>query len=530
MPPLADLKMYSRFAFGLRSFLRNPITLEQAAGLVQKQHDDREANFLRLLQRGVFGYPKSPYLPLLKLADCGLEDIRRMVADRGLEATLEALRAAGVYVTFEECKGRAPIVRDGHVWPVTDHDFDNPYLKPHYTSESGGSTGAGTRVHHELDFLSDLSLPYMLAHQAHGVFDAPTAIWRGILPDGSGLNTVLRMARWGRMPEKWYTPVAPRDLAPSQLRFRLATQFAVLISHAVGVPMPRPETVRIPDAHIVARWAAETLERRGACVVNAVASRGLRVALAARDAGLSLRGATFVIAGEPVTPAKVRGITDTGAKHFTDYGFSEGGRLAVGCANPTSSNDLHLSSGISALIQWPRQVPGMDVTVPAFNVTSLLPSAPKILLNAESDDYGVIETRRCGCPLDLPGLSRHIRDIRSFRKLTGEGVTLVGSEILNILEDVLPARFGGSPLDYQLHEEEDKDGLTRLSLIISPRVNLPDEGTVVSAVLEAMTRESVGADAARKIWAQAGTLRIRRAEPIVTGRGKLMPLHVTKRV
>jgi hypothetical protein len=453
-----------------------------------------------------------------------------MLADRGLDATLEALRAAGVYVSFEECKGRMPIVRDGREFHVDARDFDNPYLKPHYAAQSGGSTGAGTRVHHELDFLADLTPQYMLAHEAHGVLDAPAGVWRGILPDGSALNIILRMARYGRMPKKWFSPVAPGDLGASQLKFRLATHYTVVIARACGAAMPWPETVAIPDAHIVARWAAETLARHGSCIVNSVASRGLRVAVAARDAGLNLQGATFAIAGEPITPAKARGITDIGAKYFTDYGFSEGGRLAVGCAKPVSSNDLHLVTGVCGIIQWPRQVPGTDITVPAFNVTSLLPSAPKILLNAESDDYGVIESRRCGCPLDRPGLVPHVRDIRSFRKLTGEGVTLVGSDILHILEEVLPARFGGGPLDYQLHEEEDRDGFTRLSLIVSPRLGPLDESAVITTVLEAMTGQGFGADAARKIWSQAGTLRVSRTEPVLTGRGKLMPLHVTKRV
>jgi len=92
-------------------------------------------------------------------------------------------------------------------------------------------------------------------------------------------------------------------------------------------------------------------------------------------------------------------------------------------------------------------VPGSDITVDAFHFTTLLPTARKLLLNVESDDYGVVETRSCGGPLESYGYTEHLRQIRSFRKLTGEGVTLVGSEMLRILEEVLPARFGGSPLD-----------------------------------------------------------------------------------
>jgi hypothetical protein len=150
------------------------------------------------------------------------------------------------------------------------------------------------------------------------------------------------------------------------------------------------------------------------------------------------------------------------------------------------------------------------------------------MLNVESDDYGVIERRSCGCPLESYGFTEHVRHIRSFRKLTGEGVTLVGSEMTRILEEMLPARFGGSPLDYQLLEEEDEAGFTRLSLLVSPKIRIEDEKEVIEVVLEALGRGSVAADMARAIWSQAKTLRVKRMEPIWTAQGKLMPLHMKR--
>jgi hypothetical protein len=131
--------------------------------------------------------------------------------------------------------------------------------------------------------------------------------------------------------------------------------------------------------------------------------------------------------------------------------------------------------------------------------------------------------------LEAYGYVDHIRQIRSYRKLTGEGVTLMGGEMLQVLEEVLPARFGGSPIDYQLVEEEDEAGFTRLSLIVSPRVQLSDEWAAVETVLEALRRSSVAADAAGAIWAKAGSLRIKRMEPITTGSAKLLPLHLASR-
>jgi hypothetical protein len=94
-----------------------------------------------------------------------------------------------------------------------------------------------------------------------------------------------------------------------------------------------------------------------------------------------------------------------------------------------------------------------------------------------------------------------------------------------ILEHVLPARFGGNSLDYQLAEEEGDDGLTRLTLIVSPSVGPLDETAMVEHVLEELRRGGDMAATARASWGPAGTLRVRRAAPFLTARGKMPPLY-----
>lgn len=524
----SDLKMYGRFAVGLRRFLLETITLDDARRLVRSYLTEREDNFLRVVRRGVFEHPGSPYLPLLRHARVEYGDVEVMVRDVGLEGTLLALREAGVYVTFEECKGRAPIVRDGREFPVTDRDFDNPWLRTQYYSESGGSTGAGTRVQHELDHLAVISAHEMVTHHANGVLDMPRAIWRGVLPDGSGIDGNLRSAHYGRYFRRWFSHTLPQDYNRSLLKFRLATQFAVAIGRAYGVPLPWPERVHLDEAHVVARWMRETLDREGECSLFVAASRALRVCVAAREEGFDLTGAVFCVGGEPLSLAKARGIEDTGARVFSTYGFSEIGRVGMGCANPCEPNDLHLVRGMCGLIQYDRRVPNSEQTVPAFYFTSILPTAPKILLNAESDDYGIVEKRSCGCPLEDLGLTDHLRQVRSFSKLTGEGVTLIGSDVVHILEEVLPARYGGSPLDYQMMEVEGEDGFTRLRLLVSPRLEIDDDDEVVRTVLDALQERNAGADQAQSVWREAGALRIERTEPVWSSRGKFMSLHVVK--
>jgi len=479
------------------------------------------------VRRGIFGYPKSPYLPLLKLARCEMGDIENMVRAKGLEGTLQALREAGVYITFEEFKGREPMVRNGKVFPIKAKDFDNPYLRCYYESTTGGTTGVGTRVEIDLDHHRSEAPFHMLGMSAHGLLGLPALIWWGIFPDNSGFHSLLLRTCYRSIPKKWFYPIISQDYRPP-LKHRLATQYIILTGRLLGLPFPWPEPLSLDRSVVIARWAANTLKNHGGCLVSGHISMLLRISLSAQEEGLDLTGVSFLGGGEPPTPAKVREITRCGARYIPHYFFVETGVVGFSCANPVEVNDLHLFKDGLALIQYPRQVPGSQIIVDAFHFTALLPTAPKVVLNVESDDYGIVETRSCGCPFESFGYTEHIRRIHSFRKLTGEGVTLVGGEMVHILEEVLPIHFGGSPLDYQLTEEEDEWGFTRLNLIVSPKIKLREEKEVIDVVLEALKRSSVSADLARAIWSQAGSLRVKRMEPIWTDRGKLMPLHLSR--
>lgn len=533
MPSLDDLRMYTRFAAGLRPFLRTEVTVAEARAQLSRGLAEREASFLRLVERGVFARARSPYRRLFAHAGCGLEELRGMVRADGLEAALGRLREAGVYVTFEEFKGYQPIVRGSATIAARPRDFDNPLLSRSYGAQSSGSTGAGTRVWLDLDHLAALAAHQLVALDAHGLAGAPLALWRGILPSAAGVNTLLRGARGGMMPERWFTPVVGRDFG--SLRDRVATHCLVALARVHGPGgrgrrrAPWPEPVRLDDALVVARWARTAADRQGAAVVNATASQSVRVSAAARAAGLSLEGVAFLLGGEPVTPAKASEIRAAGARLVPAYHFVEAGAVGMGCARPADDSDVHVLSDVVAVVQHPRYIPEAEATVGALSFTSLLPSAPKILINTESDDFAVLERRTCGCPFDVLGYRLHVRQIFSYRKLTGEGVTLVGSEMVRILEEVLPARCGGSAVDYQLLEEEQADGLTRLFVLVSPRVELADERQVVEAVLDGLRGRPGGAAVARAVWRQAGTLAVRRAEPRLTPRGKLLPLHVSRR-
>ncbi len=525
MNGLRTLQMYGRFMAGLPSHLRRRLTIEQAKASIQEGLANRESNFLAIARRGIYGNPSSPYLPLLELAGCAYGDLEASVRAKGLEPTLEALRAEGVYVTFEEYKGRQPLVRGGRTFALDPHAFDNPTASRAYAGTTGGSTGAGTRVDTDLDNIYALTRHVMLGRDVHGVLGLPTALWKGTLPDPIGVQVLLGSVLYDNIPERWFTPVT-RDDYTAPLRFRLATQYILWMSRVCRTPFPWPEPLPLDQAHVLARWAAHAVKTHGGCQIVSSVSLGMRVCVAAKDAGLDLTGAKFFGGGEPMTPAKMAAFTAVGARHVTIYVSVDAGVMGLPCGAPIEENDQHLLEDNVALIQHPRAVPGADVDVDAFYFTSLGEKSSKILLNMESDDYGVVEERSCGCPLEALGYRRHVRQIRSYGKLTGEGVTLVGSEMVRVLEEVLPARFGGTAQDYQLLEEHDAQGFTKLVLLIAPHVDIANEQAVIDAMLDEVKAGSVAGGLTHSFWKRAGTFKVRREPPVWTARGKLPSIRI----
>lgn len=509
----------ARFSWGLPGYLRQTVSPAQAEAVVRARLAGRQHAFLRLIERGVFGHRASPYRALLDAAGCSLGDVRSLLHSHGLEGALEALRRAGVYVTFEEFKGRRPLVRHGRHIPTDGRSFDNPFLSRYYGAETGGTTGPGTRTAYDLEHLAAQAASVALALHIYGVYGAPAAVWLSILPAASGLNSTLRQSRAGTVPRRWFTPVVPGDLAPS-LRSTLLTRYMVAVGRLSGVRLPAPEPLRLDQAVVLARWAAETARAEGRSLVMAHVSQGVRVAAAALEAGIDLSGVTITVGGEPPTAAKAEVLRRSGAEWHPGYWITEAGGIAYGCTHPVSPNDLHLLSDSFALIQHPHPGPG------ALFLTTLLPTSPRLMLNVETDDHGLIEARSCGCPFEAIGLRTHLREVHSQRKLTGEGMTVLPGEIVRLVEELLPARFGGSPLDYQIVEEE-HGGLTVVSLVVSPRLRLDEQAQVVPFVLQSLRQGSRASELAAAVWKQAGTLRLVRREPSTTARGKARPVLLT---
>ena len=72
--------------------------------------------------------------------------------------------------------------------------------------------------------------------------------------------------------------------------------------------------------------------------------------------------------------------------------------------------------------------------------------------------------------------------------------------------------------------EEEIDGLTRVSLVVSPRVKEVEENAAVSAILGALAVVP-GGDIMADQW-RNDTLRVVRKEPYRTHSAKILPLHI----
>jgi hypothetical protein len=208
--------------------------------------------------------------------------------------------------------------------------------------------------------------------------------------------------------------------------------------------------------------------------------------------------------------------------------MTECGQIGFGCADATEPDDVHIVRSKVAVIQRERPATRGGTLVPgALFLTTLRPSTAKIMLNVESGDAGVLEHRRCGCPTGALGLDWHLHSIRSYEKLTSEGMSILADDVLRLVEAVLPGRFGGTSTDYQFIEERGRP-LPALVIAVSPRLGVVDEPAVVRATLDYLGSRSPGDRMMADYWRQAGTLRVVRREPAATHSAKIPALVVER--
>jgi hypothetical protein len=436
-----------------------------------------------------------------------------MVERAGLERALAELYAAGVFVTQEEFKGRQPIRRPGLEFVAHSADFDNPVTPRDYEAQTGGSSGAVTTVVLNLDLMAYESIYLEEVLHAFNAVDRPVGLWRSVPPISTGLSHVLRFSRLEVPIDRWFSQNrSGRDKHAVLLESILET----LARH--GRLVPSPEYVPQGEAVRVARWLAEKRRQGNPALLDTNASAGVRVCLAASAARLDIGGTLLVLGSEPYTAAKARVVADVGASAISRYSMTEVGNVGTACAAAAHHDDLHLLTDKLALI---RPSPGSGGTG-SFCFTTVLRFCPKLMINVDSGDSGNVELFDCGCPIGELGLTTHLSRVRSHRRFTGEGMNYFGGDLLKLVDEVLPRRFGGHPTDYQLVEEEEH-GVTKVSIVIAPGVGELNESAVIMAAHDYLS-EVAGGRALAAYWKDGETFRVVRRAPLTTSSAKILPL------
>jgi len=509
-----DLRVGIRFFRHLPHFLRTPFSLEQAQHRLKLRFEQREKHFLELLKQLSSRSSASPYSRLL--ADCGFEsgDSDRLLREEGVEGALSTLFRQGVYLTGDEFKGRVPVLRGSLKFTVDPSSLLNPASVVHGISKSSGSRGAATPVPIDLAFIEDHAINTHLALQAHGGRDWVHAHFG--VPGGTAVTNPLEFAKGGKPPARWFTPVHPASPG-LHYRYRWGSRAMWLGRRLAGVPMPGPSLAALNDLAPVVSWMSEVLARGLIPHIWTFASTAVLIC--------EISEARFTAGGEPTTRSRREAVEASGAVLLPRMGATETDILAYACEQHQSPDDMHFFDDRHALIQAGTDGPE-GLPPQAILLTSLLKTAPVVLFNVCMGDQANVTRRSCDCPLDELGWHIHLSQVRSFEKLTAGGLQFLDLDVIRVLEDVLPRRFGGTPLDYQIVERSDRPGSrAQIQLILSPDLGELNSDEVLNTFLEALGGGSEGEKFMELQLRDGMVVEVIRQRPLQTTSGKILHLH-----
>jgi hypothetical protein len=518
-----------RQAAALRKCFRDRVPIARAEEEIKRALDNREERFLEVVRTLIYGRPESPYLTLLSHAGCAFADLQRQVRVHGLEATLARLAQEGVYLTANEFKGKVDVVRGAKVFRVSRDDFARPDWSPGLMVQSSGTSNAPQRGHVALDWLSIWTPSKGIFLSAHDLLSASHAVYDNILPAPAATYSLFHNARLGIATERWFAQRWPIDRPAEDVRSLWSTALIVAMGKWFGPGFPRPELLALREFRPVLDWISTRRREGKRCCLDVTASNAVRIARMAMENGVSLEGTTCCLHGEPFTEAKREIIEQAGARCTTRYSFSIGMNTGHGCANRAHIDEIHVNQYMLAVIAHPRPLELGGPGIRPLLFTTLFPQTALMHLNVENGDYATLEERTCGCALERVGLRLHLHRIRSYEKFTAEGWTYFYGDLYGLMEKTLPSEFGGDPGHYQLVEEEDEHGQTRLTLLVDPEVGELDEEKLHARIREEFLRGTLGDGwVARAWWYRGGTFRIRREPPRASSRGKILPLQLPR--
>ena len=523
---LIKLKQSVSFAAALPKFFREQMSLQQAEETIKRLLENREENFLELVRRRVYERPESPYLRLLKHAGCQFSDLQACVRQRGLERTLEQLASEGVYLTAEEFKAKKDVVRGSLSFRVDPDALEKPDPTAGFVTQSSGTSNRPITAANPLDWIRLSNCFRGAALQANNLLDGRVAVYDAILPGAGGVLFLLTLAQVGIATDRWFAPrVFVSNWLESQYH-RAMTHLIVVMGKTFGPGFPVPRTVDPGDVALILHWIESFADRGQFCMIRTVVSNAVRIARAASKKGVALSATRFIVSGEPLTASKAEIIRAAGAGVSLFYGYSGPFTLGVSCAKPACLDDMHVNETLHSVISHPLPIEQDNFSIHPLLITTLHASTPKLQLNVANGDFAVLERKSCGCALLRSGLTLHVSRVRSYEKFTSEGMNYFYGDLYELLERRLPAEFGGGPGDFQLVEEEDQNGQTRLTLVVHPGIREVNEPMLLGRLQQELAQGSRNNQFMSRVWQNAGTFRIRRDHPHASARGKILPLYI----
>jgi len=518
--PFAELFKYLKLGEGLAYVHRMPADPNYRT-TIETFIRNRGANFLKMTQ-AILASPSHPYAQLFQGAGCTYADLEAEIGRNGLEATLDRLLAEGVYLTLDEFRCNTEIVRGGRHIRATMADWDNAAGKGPLQNFSSGSSGAKS-------LKTNSSLEYVKFGSAGGriLLDEFQNVRRvaitmmPILPGSHGLGGCLVGAKLGYPSERWFALGGGSKF--KNAHYKAMTAAIVARLRLEGANVPYPTYLDPDDFSPVAEFVAKRKREGMSSAIMGMVSSITRVAAAAIDGGFDIRGTYALVTGESLTDAKRDLIERSGIEPYPMYATSEFGGIGIPCRQMRTGNCVHVTLPSLALVSR-RQESWNDEEVDSLHITNLLSFAPRMLINVEIGDTGVIEPATCDCEFSRLGYSLQVRDMAAITKFRGQGYTLRAPELIRLLEEGLAQQFGGRPGDYQLLEVEGK-AQTEMVLRIHPRIAVTSSEKVLEYFL-AQCRSTYGGSLTILHWTESNCVRVEVKPPILAASGKFRAIRL----
>ena len=512
-----ELLAFARFLFGLPGFLKRQISFDEAEAAVIHNASRREQRLIDKLETAVFSYPRSPYLKLFDTAGLSKDEAIHLIRTRGVEKALKHFRSKGIYVTWDEFKGRRPVYRGEKTFRFHPEDFDNPIMRTSLSTSSSGSSGVPVRVGNDLEDNTQSCVDWAVLFRAWGLEESPLLFWT---VDYAGMAIrYLKCSKIGKDFERWFI-TTPVTRPGEKFRSRLVHGYTRFWA---GYPKPEPAPLHACEPLLECLW--EYLDNGRSPILNCTPSGALELSHRSLQAGRSLKGVYFLLGAEPLSRARRDGIIASGATVIPTYGTSEGGWIGAQFPGAEHPDEVSVFRDAYAVIssEEHEDVSGGQLSASPLLLTNLRPAAPKVLINTGIGDCGYLSDH---CPSDYTeslGFSLRLHHIRSYRKVTALGATFALADLYFLLEEIMPKICGGGSTDYQLVESEE-NGAVRIILRVHPRVGGLDNDELRHVFTEQLGKLQHFYGPMTTVLKESSSLLVKREMPVTGPTGKLSPI------